>query len=496
MRIDIKTVFFTFVLIPLSVFSQNRAGAYAPADSIAADSTGMRLLAPALLAKEMSPGWNIGNSLEAIGGETAWGNPLISRRLIDSVKAAGFKSVRIPVAWSRFSDAASFKISASWLDRVEEVVNYVLDDSLYAVINEHWDNGWMQPTYAQQEHVDKRLAAMWRQIALQFRDYGDRLVFAGMNEVTVTGNYGSPTPENYTVHNGYCQTFVNTVRSTGGRNAYRYLAVQGYNTNIDYTVNFFAPPRDPAPGRLLVEVHYYDPYNFTINSGNTKLMQWGKYATDPGKAEAWANEAYADGQFRKMKTTFIDKGIAVILGEYGAMARLNLGSAALNAEYARYRLYYMEYITRSIERHGLIPFYWDSGFTGNNSSGIFNRATGAQAYPDIIRALVDTLITAFGGTDVAALPSNQDPAAFRLTQNYPNPFNASTTISFTLPAESFASLKVFDILGKEVATVVSGNFPAGSHSGTWDASMLPSGIYLVRLQAGPMTETRKLVLSR
>ena len=357
-------------------------------DSIAPDQTGMRNLSSTDLAKEMKLGWNIGNSLEAIGGETAWGNPKINQRLIDSIKAAGFNAVRIPVAWSRFSNAATFKIDTAWMGRVEEVVNYVLKNNMYAIVNIHWDNGWMQPTYAQQEYVNNRLSVMWRQISIRFRNYDDRLLFAGTNEVMVDGDYGTPKTEYYTVQNSFNQTFVSTVRSTGGRNAYRHLVVQGFNTNIDHTVNFFKVPVDVIANRLMVEVHYYDPYNFTLNE-NTTITQWGKNATDPSKTETWANEAYADGQFLKMKTKFIDNGYAVILGEYAAIARLNLGSAAANSEYAGYRKYYMEYITKSAVDHGLIPFYWDSGYTGDKGSGIFDRSTGAATYPDIIKAITE-----------------------------------------------------------------------------------------------------------
>ena len=359
------------------------------ADSIAPDTTGMGALASVELAKEMVPGWNAGNSLDAIGGETAWGNPIITQGLIDSVKAAGFNAVRIPIAWSNFMDTSTFTIGSTRMARVEQVVNYVLKDGMYAIINEHWDGDWIQPTYAQQAYVNARLAVMWRQIAIHFRDYGDHLLFAGMNEVMVTNNYNTPTVEYYTVQNSFNQTFVTTVRSTGGRNVYRYLAVQGFNTNIDYTFNYFAMPTDVTPNRLMVEVHYYDPYDFTLNTSSS-ITKWGKNATNPAKTETWANESYADGQFQKMKTKFIDNGYAVILGEYGVIARLTLGSVALNAEYARYRRYYMQYITRSLDRHGLVPFYWDNGDTGNNSMGLFNRSTGAQAYPDIIKATVDT----------------------------------------------------------------------------------------------------------
>jgi endoglucanase len=463
-------------------------------DSIPPDQTEMRNLSSIELAKEMVPGWNVGNSLEAIGGETAWGNPLISQTLIDSIKAAGFHAIRIPVAWSRFSDASTFTIDSTWMARVEQVVNYVIQDSMYAIINEHWDGGWLQPKYALQDSLNNRLAVMWRQIAFHFRDYGDHLLFAGTNEVMVTGNYGTPTTEYYTVQNSFNQTFVTTVRSTGGRNVYRHLAVQGFNTNIGFTVGYFKIPTDVTQNRLIVEVHYYDPYNFTINTGTGYTTQWGINATI--KTDIWANESYADNQFQSMKTNFIDKGYAVILGEYGVVARLNLGTTALNASFARYRRYYMDYITRSLERHGLVPFYWDNGYTGNNSMGLFNRSNGAQVYPDIIKAIVDTTDINNVGTDVGMMQLFPNPATFSLIQNYPNPFNPSTTISFSLPSKSIVSLKVFDLAGKEVASIVSQELSAGKYSRQWNAANMSSGIYFYQLQAGTYTETKKLVLLR
>jgi endoglucanase len=348
------------------------------------DAVGMRTIDAATFLKEMKAGWNLGNSLDAVGGETAWGNPKVTQQLIDSVKAAGFNAVRIPVAWSKFSDESNFTIDENWLKRVEEVVNYVLDDDMYAIINIHWDGGWMQPTYNKQEYVNTRLSIMWEQIANQFIDYGDHLLFAGTNEVMVDGNYGTPSKEYYTVQNSFNQTFVTTVRNTGGKNKYRYLVVQGFNTNIDYTVSYAAMPADIVEKRLLMEVHYYDPYDFTINE-SSKITQWGKDATDASKTETWANEAYADKQFNKMKTKFVDNGIPVIIGEYGAMARTS------DADHAKYREYYMSYVTGSIYKHGLTPFYWDNGGTGNNGMGIFDRKTGKQAYPAIVKAIIDAV---------------------------------------------------------------------------------------------------------
>lgn len=333
------------------------------------------------LTQQMGTGWNLGNSLEAIGGETAWGNPPTTPELIDAVKAAGFDNIRIPVAWSVFSDEQNYVIDSDWMARVEEVVNYALDADLYVMMNIHWDGGWMQPTYADQEYVNNRLEVMWTQIAEHFEDYDHRLLFAGTNEVMVEGDYGTPTEEYYTVQNSFNQTFVDTVRATGGDNADRYLVVQGYNTNIDHTVNFVDIPEDPADDRLLMEVHYYDPYNFTLNE-SSDITQWGAIATDPEVTETWADEPYVDTQFQRMQTDFVDQGIGVILGEYGVISRFNV------PDHDTYRRYWNEYITQSALVHGLVPVYWDNGYAGNGGFALFDRHNGAQIEPELIEAIL------------------------------------------------------------------------------------------------------------
>jgi len=366
----------------LAVASSSAALSSASVASSSASSNSVATLTSVALTKKMGAGWNLGNTLEAVGSETAWGNPKATQALIDSVKAAGFDSIRIPVAWSKFSDADNFVIQEAWMQRVEEVVNYALNADLYVMINIHWDEGWMQPTNAKKEYVNNRLAIMWTQIANRFKNYDDRLLFAGTNEVMVDGDYGTPTAEYYTVQNSFNQTFVTTVRATGGNNATRFLVVQGFNTNIDHTISFAKKmPTDSATDRLLMEVHYYDPFNFTLNK-DSNITQWGKNATEPTKTETWANEAYVDAQFQKMKTNFVDKGVGVILGEFAAMARLSV------AGHEAYRTYWNEIIAASAIKHGMVPMYWDAGATDDFGSGLFNRTTGAQVYPDIINVLV------------------------------------------------------------------------------------------------------------
>ena len=362
-------------------FTTSTGGASSGAAMAVRSAAGMRNLTSVQLSALMSPGWNFGNSLEAIGGETAWGNPVANQTLFNSVKAAGFKTVRIPVSWTQYADS-NFNISASWMNHVKDVVNMARNAGLYVMINVHWDGGWQQPTYAQQSAVNSRLTKFWTQIGNAFKGYDDYLLFAGTNEVMVTDVYSAPTAENIAVQNSFNQTFVNAVRATGGNNAIRHLIVQGYNTNIDYTVNTNTVPTDSVANRLMMEVHDYDPFDFTLNS-NSKIWQWGAIATDPAATQTWANEAYVDAQFQKLKTRFIDKGVAVILGEYAANLRSDYDPSG------KYRNYWDQYLTKSAFQHGVVPVYWDSGSTANHASGLFNRSTGAQVFPTTISGIVN-----------------------------------------------------------------------------------------------------------
>lgn len=311
----------------------------------------------------MTPGVNLGNTLEAIPAETSWGNPVPTQALMDGYKAAGFKSIRIPVAWSQYADAGG-AINAQWMAHVTEVVDAARKAGLIVIINVHWDGGWIQPTKADAPAVNARLARFWTQIATNFRDYDDHLLFAGTNEIAVKDVYTAPTAENCEAQKSFNQTFVDAVRVTGGNNATRFLVVQGYNTNIDYTVDCNRKlPADSADNRLMMEVHYYDPYDFTLNE-NSPVWQWGKIAKTPSATQTWANESYVDGQFRKMKSNFVARGVPVILGEYGAYTKTAYPGMD------PYRLYWDGYITRSAVEHGVIPMYWDTG-------GIIDRTTGA-----------------------------------------------------------------------------------------------------------------------
>lgn len=365
---------------------------------IAADKTGMESDA-LVLAKKIDLGWNLGNSLESTGSETAWGNAKTTKAMIDAVKAAGFNAVRIPCAWDGYiENTTTYKIKDSWLVRVKEVVDYCVDNNMYTILNIHWDGGWLEenPTTAKQAEVNKKQKALWEQIALYFRNYDEHLLFAGTNEVHM-GDGSTPAQENFDVQMSYNQTFVDAVRSTGGKNAYRNLIIQAFNTNIDQGVSYLKVSTDNVANRLMVEVHYYDPWQFCGLESDESWGKWAglwgadykQYATGDlaGRAATWGEESYVKDQFAKMKTNFVDKGYPVILGEYAVMRRSSLTGDALT-HHLDSRAYYLKYVTEQAKNYGLAPFYWDNGGLGDKACGIFNRSTNEAVDVKALNGLV------------------------------------------------------------------------------------------------------------
>ena len=235
-----------------------------------ADKTGMEQDASELM-KNIKIGWNLGNSLEATGGETAWGNPATTLAMIDKIREMGFNAVRIPCAWDQYlSDETTYEIKSSWLSRVKEVVDYCMQNDLYAILNIHWDGGWLENDIPNgySEEVNNKQKVLWTQIATYFRDYDEHLLFAGCNEPNVEDEDDMATLLKYE------QTFVDAVRATGGKNVYRNLIVQGPSTDIDKTMQYMTSlPVDMTPDRLSVEVHYYSSWQFC---GMENDESWGK----------------------------------------------------------------------------------------------------------------------------------------------------------------------------------------------------------------------------
>jgi endoglucanase len=317
------------------------------------------------VAGQIQIGWNLGNTMEAICSETAWGNPTVTQQLIDAVKAAGFNAIRIPAAWDCHADQSTMTIDAAWMARVKQVVDYAYNQGMYVILNIHWDGGWLEehPLYSYQTAVNQKQRTYWTQIANTFRNYNERMLFAGTNEVHA--DYNTPTSENIAVQQSYNQTFVDAVRATGGNNASRTLVVQTYNTGAQNGLNYFSMPSDTIASRLIVEIHFYDPYDYTLNS-NGSCLYWGSpYPSQ--SACTWAQESYVDNLFAQIRAKWVDAGIPVIFGEYGVQMR-----SSLNVES---RQYYLEYINRAARTNGIKTVYWDNG--ASPGFALFNRSNGA-----------------------------------------------------------------------------------------------------------------------
>jgi endoglucanase len=314
--------------------------------------------------KDMGIGWNLGNTLEACGDwingktvkdyETAWGNIVTTQAVIDDIKKAGFDSVRIPVAWSNLM-ASDYTINRELLNRVEEVVNYCLKNDMYAIVNIHWDNGWFENFATDYDESMKKYISIWTQLSAYYKDYPDTLIFESLNEEgcwnSIWNRYGGSSEADkaraYGILNNINQKFVDIVRASGGNNASRCLLIAGYATDIDLTCDdAFKMPKDTINSKLIVSVHYYTPSTFTILE---KDESWGKCATNWGTA-AEINQVKND--FNKMKVKFADRGVPVIIGEYG--------STLVNKDPASVRLY-ISTVCKTAYDMGFCPVLWDPG---------------------------------------------------------------------------------------------------------------------------------------
>lgn len=365
------------------------------------------------ITEAMGLGWNLGNQLEASSGglpsETCWGNPEITKELIDTVKAQGFKTVRIPVSYlDMIGDGPDYKIDTDWLDRVQEVVDYVVNNDMFAIVNMHGDgyytvdHSWLlcAEDDDKQTEIKDKYGKVWTQIADRFKDYDQHLIFESMNE-EFNNDYGKPDEKAYDNINAYNQIFVDSVRATGSNNEKRWLLLPGWNTNIDYTAGDdynFKIPTDKgckADGkRIMISVHYYDPFNFTIDENKTAKTQWGKYAVK--NYDNWGQEDYVDSQMALLNEKFVSQGYPVVIGEFGAQDKTEKF-----ADYNEFRRYWSEYLIKAAKKNGVVCVYWDNGYNGNKGFGIINRFDYTITQPDLIAGMM----RAINSTDDYEIPS-------------------------------------------------------------------------------------------
>ena len=334
------------------------------------------------LAAEMGVGWNLGNTMELNGVQ-----PIPTKVLFDSVKAAGFKTVRIPAAWDMHADQTTHVIDAAWMAQVKKVVDFAIQDSLFVILNIHWDGGWVEGKVdsaathpAIKATMYAKQGAYWRQIATTFKEYDRHLLFASANEPAVD------TQKNLPVLIGLHQIFIDTVRATGGNNASRTLILQGPSTSIDHSVDWVTTlPTDPIADRMMWEAHFY-PYQFSLMSQDADwgkpFYYWGKAyhsTTDPTHNATWGEESNVDSEFNLVKPKFIDKNIPLVLGEFGALKRLTLTGDNLKLHILS-RRYFYNYVVKSALSHGIIPVPWDAGGKGDGTMSIFDRNKEGAIY--------------------------------------------------------------------------------------------------------------------
>ncbi|MGI6242654.1 MAG: cellulase family glycosylhydrolase [Prevotella sp.] len=463
-----KRIFFTMLLASALLSSHGQDNPRITAMDLTASE----------LAHYMAPGWNLGNTLEAgnnahiftnnggVESETAWQSTRTTREFINFIKKSGFNSVRLPVSWvmGHITDRSAMTIDEAWLARVKEIVDYCIEANLYVVLNDHWDGGWLEhdgfTTGADVATKKEQLRKLWTNIANAFKDYDQRLLFAGFNEPGVGG--ASPEASGNLMFDQYAendklvgfvsrlqeyeQVFIDAVRATGGNNANRVLVVQGPSTNFARTNKYFdmTKLKDSANQRLMLEVHHYDPYQFC---GMSEDADWGSvwyYWAGHAPKRAAKNRIVPDNQrtaiqteMKNLKANFVDKGYPIILGEYGCNHRAIAPTEGTQIKHDESVKYWYTFSTQYAYEAGLIPYAWDTNNLGRPNMTVFNRSAVS-----INDAIVHEGI--FEGVEAGQTAYNKI---------YPEPSTTSGVAK--VEHKGKAPVTVYDVCGRLVASNVT-----------------------------------------
>ncbi len=374
------------------------------------------------LVRLMGNGINLGNTMEAYGHgalspdsdpesfETRWGQPVTTQEIVDGMKALGFDSMRIPVAWTNAMDFESgdYTINSAYLDRVEEIVNYALNDDMYVIINDHWDGGWWGMFGSASEDTRAQAmdmyVSMWTQICDRFENYSDKLIFESANEelgsrlndTDIAADSGSLSQDEcYEKTNEINQKFVDTVRSTGGNNKERFLLIAGFNTDIAMTCDSrFKMPEDTAQDKLLLSVHYYTPWDYC---GVESVNHWGS-----------VTDYTEQNRLFKSMSKFTDEGIGVVIGEYAV--------ALKDGEVKNDTDKFISNVLANCDLYDYCPMLWDCSSLYKRSSCTMPDETIANifkenAYENEIGKSVDEIKQAAQDKIDAAFAAAEEAAA-------------------------------------------------------------------------------------
>lgn len=325
------------------------------------------------LVAQMKVGWNLGNTMDSTGGtgvdaETSWGNLVTTKPMLDLVAKSGFNVFRLPVSWGTHMDE-NYVVDKEWMDRVQEIVDYGYDNGMYVILNTHHEE-WYMPKEEFAEENLKQLEKLWEQIAERFKGYGERLIFEGVNEPRLRGEGAewTGTAEAREIVNRYAETFVKTVRASGGNNAERALMITPYAAS-SMPENLKALKIPENAGNVIVSVHAYLPYSFALDTKGTDVY-------DPNNGEI-------PGLFRNIKSIFLDNDIPVIIGEFGSVNKNNTEDRIKCVT---------DYLTAAKEI-GVPCIWWDNGALvgmGENF-GLLNRRDIMWFNDDIVNAISDAV---------------------------------------------------------------------------------------------------------
>ena len=356
--------------------------------------------------ENITVGWNLGNTLDSCGDwiddsngtsayEAAWGNPVTTKEMIAAVKDAGFNAVRVPITWAQHIDDEG-NIDKAWLDRVNEVVDYVVSQDMYCIINTHHERSfWFLASTNSYEAYENRFSTLWEQIARRFRNYGDKLIFEAYNEILdEAGNWTqTDNTDAYAAANKFNQLFVDTVRLTGGNNDVRNLMVQTYSgASSGTTLNRFVMPSDTTRNHIIVQVHSYDPQAFTY-----KDVTWTTPTKDWGSA---SDKEAIDGLMENLKTFSREIKAPIVIGEFGSEDKDNTAA----------RVRHTEYFVKAAYERGIKCFWWDNGnFSSDGEAfGLLDRDHLTWKFPAIVEAMVNAV--------PAKAPETSTPDAPAVTQ--------------------------------------------------------------------------------
>ncbi len=402
-----------------------------PNKAVEADAAGTTNKTATEVVEDMTAGWNVGNTLDATGqyfpatssNETAWGNPAVTRQLIEAVGAAGFNTIRLPVSWGQYTTGSNYQIPDFWMSRVKEVVDYCIDNGMYVILNSHHDTNFYSPSNSRKYESEKYFKSIWTQIATKFKNYDSHLVFETMNEPRLVGtndewwfprnNPSNAVREAISCINDYNQVALDAIRATGGNNATRCVMVPGYDASYDgCMVDSFKLPNDSASGRLIVSVHAYTPYDFALNANGT---------------DRFTDRSALDSLFSDLNSKFLSNGTPVVIGEMGASNKNNTSERVKWADY---------YWSLAERYHNVALCLWD-----NN---IYNNPTDAgEAHQYIDRnslqwkdpVIIQTIMKHVNGTPAKSDP-NVKPSPSPSTKPSENPIPSTTPSQAPSPSSA------------------------------------------------------------